>query len=178
MENKKQNIVGKLILCLCEIIVGVLLLINPVGFTKGILIAAGALLAVAGIGWIIGYLRADPLTAQLGQGLVKGICSMLAGAFCILRSEWFIATFPIFTIVYGIIVLVTGVVRIQWAADMIRMKFGRWYIAAIGAAVSLILAAVILINPFETTAIIWMFIAISLIAEAVADFVILIFLNR
>ncbi|MCM1055599.1 MAG: DUF308 domain-containing protein [Bacteroides sp.] len=178
MEKKKQNIIGKLIMSLGEVALGVLLLVNPIGFTTGILIAVGVLLAVAGLGWIIGYFRADPLTAQLGQGLVKGICAMIAGLFCIFRSEWFIATFPLLTIVYGIIVLVTGVVRIQWAADMLRMKFGRWYIAAAGAALSIVLAAVILINPFETTAVIWTFIAVSLIVEAVADFIVLIFLNR
>lgn len=43
MKAIKEN-AGSLILSLAEIAVGILLLVNPVGFTAGIIIAAGVLL--------------------------------------------------------------------------------------------------------------------------------------
>ena len=36
----KENI-NTIVICLCEILVGVLLLINPIGFTSGIIIMLG-----------------------------------------------------------------------------------------------------------------------------------------
>lgn len=43
MKSIREN-AGVLILCIAELLVGILLLINPVGFTAGIVIAVGVLL--------------------------------------------------------------------------------------------------------------------------------------
>lgn len=174
--SKMKLILGKLALCLCEVAVGTLLLIDPVGFTSAIVTAVGVLLLLAGVFSVIDYFYEAPAEACLEKGLAKGVCAVLAGLFLILRSEWLFVTFPLLTVAYGIVILVTGVVRVQWTVDMLRLKTGRWYIAAIGAMLSLICAAVILADPFETTAVLWMFTAISLIVHAVADLVLLIFI--
>jgi len=59
--------------------------------------------------------------------------------------------------------------------DMIRLKMRRWYWPAIGAGLSLLVAVVILLNPFGTLATLWVFTGIALIAEAVVDVLTLIF---
>lgn len=41
------------------------------------------------------------------------------------QYNWFIATFPLLTILYGILILLTGFFKVQWAMDMIRMKQGK-----------------------------------------------------
>lgn len=175
--EKFKFISGKLLLCLCELAVGILLFIDPVGFTASIITAVGIVLILMGIISIIRYFRAAPDTARLEQGLVKGICSVLAGAFGVMKAEWLISIFPLLTIAYGVTILVTGIVRVQWAADMLRMKTGRWYIAAIGALLSIILAVIILCNPFGTTAFLWTFTAVTLIVEAVIDILVMIFMG-
>ena len=146
-----------------EILVGILLLINPLGFTAGIIAGIGMLLTA------LGYFREEPLEAVKGQKLTKGLCAFAGGAFCIFKYEWFIATFPLLTILYGIGILLTGITKVQWAVDMLRMKVKLWYYAAISAAVTLLVAMVILMDPFTTTAVLWNFIAVGLIVEAVAD---------
>ena len=48
MEKLKKVFAGRvggIALCVLQIVVGVLLLIDPVGFTSGIIIGAGALMA-------------------------------------------------------------------------------------------------------------------------------------
>lgn len=95
-----------------------------------------------------------------------------------LKSQWFIATFPLLTILYGIIILITGLLKIQWAVDMLRMKIQKWFFAAIGAALSLLFAAVILMNPFESTVFLWRFVAVSLILEAILDIVTLFYRKK
>lgn len=175
--DKLNPIFGKVLLCVCEVLVGILLLINPVGFTTAIIKTAGVLLIVVGALEIYRYFRIVPEIAFREQGLAKGLCLALGGLFCILRSKWFIVTFPLMTILYGIVILITGIVRIQWTVDMLRMKTEHWYLAAIGAVLSLVFAVVILTNPFGMTTFLWTFVAISLIVDAVADLVVLIIMN-
>ena len=85
------------------------------------------------------------------------------------KAEWFIITFPILTVFYGVLTLVGGISKIQWAVDMYRQKQSYWYIEVLGAVLTILFAILILTNPFASTAILWTFIGISLIAEAIID---------
>lgn len=105
----------------------------------------------------------------------KGLLFALLGIFCMFKSEWFIVTFPILTVFYGILTLMTGISKVQWAVDMLRRKQKYWFIAIIGAALTLVFAILILCNPFSGTAILWTFIAVSLIVEAIVDILSFIF---
>lgn len=174
MKNKSIR-VGSILLSLCEIIVGILLLINPVGFTVGIITFLGAVLLIAGAVSVVQYFRAAPEEAARGRSLTIGLLEIALGLFCVLRSGWFLAAFPVFTMVYGAITLVTGIAKIQWTVDMIRSKKAKWWWGAIDAALTVICAAIILCNPFTSTTVIWLFVAISLIVEAVADVVVALF---
>jgi len=165
---------GGVIMALVEVLVGILLVINPVGFTMGIVIGVGALLMVLGGFFTIAYFRADPVQAAREQNLTKGLCALLAGAFCMFRSGWFLAALPMLILFYGLGILLTGIAKVQWAVDAFRMKRDRWQFRACVAAVTLVVAAVVLLNPFETAAVLWTFTGISLIVEAVLDLLILI----
>ena len=158
---------GSILMCVLEILVGVLLLVDPTGFTSAIIIAAGAALILYGVICIVRYFRADAAEGALRQSLFKGLLLLLGGLFCVLRSRWFVATFPLLTILYGIGLLISGVGKIQWMADMIRFGRKRWYLPAISAVLSLIFAAIILCSPTA----LWSFLGIVLIVEAVFDIV-------
>ena len=163
---------------LVEILIGILLLVDPVGFTSGILVAFGIVLILMGIGTAVKYFRTEPEEAAVRQSLAKGILLLLAGAFCACNPHWFIATFPVLTLVYGVVILITGITKLQWTVDMIRMKRSKWFWAAISAAISILCGITIITSPFSTTAVLWMFIGISLIVEAVLDMIGSIFGNR
>lgn len=163
---------------LLEILVGVLLLINPVGFTSGIIMGAGLVLLLVGIVCIIKYFRAEPQEAAKSQNLMKGLIALLAGSFCALRSEWFVVTFPVITLIYGVVILITGLGKIQWTVDILRQKKPRWFLCALSALVSTACGLVIIAAPFTTTAVLWMFTGIGLIVDACFDIVALIFTNR
>lgn len=152
-----------------ELVVGILLMINPVNFTVGIITAAGVVMILYGVINIIKYFRMDAKTAVSGQSLAQGLCMILMGAFCTLKSEWFIATFPVLTMIYGVITLFAGMRKIQLTVDLLRLKNKKWFWGAISAAVSIVCAVIILNSPFTTTAVLWMFTGISLIVEAVFD---------
>ncbi len=172
---KKASKISSILLSLCEIAVAVLLLIDPIGFTSGIIIALGAVLVILGAVNIVNYFRDEPADAMHDRGLTIGILQIIGGIFCVLKSEWFMVTFPIVSLLYGIGTLVVGVSKLQWAVDMLRLKVKRWYLMAISSALTIVLAVIILCNPFGTALVVWTFIAISLIVEAVVDIIATIF---
>ncbi len=173
--SKVDRSMGNILTCIAEIIIGVLLLINPVGFTAGIIMTLGIILAVMGISNIVGYFRTAAEEAAQGSGLVKGLL-LVGGAFvCLFKTQWLIAAFPLITVFYGILILITGVSKLQLGVDLLRLKQKYWYVALIGAVLSVIFAAVILMNPFTSTGVLWTFIAVSLIVEAIMDILTFIF---
>lgn len=173
MKKSKISMNG-IVLCLFEIVVGILLLINPVSFTTGIITAAGVVLMVGGIINVIKYFKYDAVEAAMGQYLAKGLAMLLAGAFCAFKSHWFIVTFPVLTALYGVVVLTTGLGKIQLTVDMLRRHSNKWFLALISAAISVTCGCVVLNNPFTSTAVLWMFTGITLIVEAVIDLITLI----
>lgn len=168
MKTLKEN-VNNMALCLFELIVGILLLINPIGFTSGIIRITGLVLIVLGIIESVKYFKESVKEAALRQTLVKGLVFILAGGFCTFKTDWFVVTFPVLTIIYGIVILLTGIGKVQLTVDMLRQKNKKWYWAAINAVISIICAIVILNSPFTSTAVLWIFTGITLIFEGVLD---------
>lgn len=177
MSTLKRSMNG-IIMSLVELIIGILLLINPVGFTSGIIIVFGIILMFCGLVNIVKYFRAEPEDAAAKQLLAKGLAELLVGAFCAFRSHWFVVTFPVLTLIYGVVILFAGLTKVQWAVDMLRLKRKKWFLAMISAAVSIVCGVVIITSPFSSTAVLWMFTGISLIVEAVFDIMAAIFGNK
>lgn len=94
------------------------------------------------------------------------------------QSNWFIALFPLLTTLYGVIVLISGVTKVQWLADMIRLKKRRWGWMALSAAITIICAVIILRHPFTAAATLWMFIGLTMIVEAVIDILSAVFVRE
>ncbi len=158
-----------LIFCVCEFIVGILIFINPQSFTSAIITALGIVLTVIGVLCVMNYFKMDPETGAMSTGLAKGLILICAGIFCIANPRWIVSAFTIAAVVYGVVMLVSGLMKLQWMVDIIRLKGRDWLVPALGAVSSIILACVILINPFASTAVMWAFVGASMIVEAVID---------
>ena len=75
-------------------------------------------------------------------------------------------------IVYGALILITGISKIQLSIDMIRLKNSRWSWAAVNAVLSLICAIVVLCNPFASTEVLWLFTGAVLVGVGIFDLVV------
>jgi len=173
MKTLKSNLNG-ILLCLFEIVIGILLLINPIGFTEGIITTAGIVLLIIGLISVIKYFRTEAKEAATGQYLLKGLVEMVVGGFCAFKSGWFIVTFPALSLIYGVVVLITGLGKVQLTFDLIRGKNKKWFLAIISAIISIACGIVILNNPFTSAAVLWMFTGITLIVESIIDIITLI----
>lgn len=173
MKILKQN-GSVIILCIAELVIGILLLINPIGFTSGIIIVLGIALLVNGLINTVKYFMTNAAEAARQQLLMQGLTALLAGGFCVLNPNWFIVTFPVIALLYGVAILVAGIGKIQMTADMIRLKINKWFLGAISALISIVCAVVIISNPFASTVALWVFAGATLIVEAVFDAIVLI----
>ena len=174
MVKLKENI-GNIMMFLGELIVGILLLINPLGFTKTIIIGIGICFTVMGILQIIKYFQTHILDILHEHSLSNGLILTVLGIFCIFWSDWFIATFPILTVIYGIIILITGLKKVEWMVTALRLKRKYWYVTGINALLTIIFSVVVIGNPFSTITMLWQFTGIMLIIEAIFDVVSIVF---
>ena len=89
MKSLKANLHGVLMGAF-EVLVGILLIIDPEGFTSGIIVALGIALLFGGIWQVVQYFRQEPEEAAKGQAFLVGMIMLLGGAFLALRSKWLI----------------------------------------------------------------------------------------
>lgn len=170
MAFLRKNSVN-LVLCLIELIVGILLLVNPTGFTRGIIMVVGAAIALLGLFNVLRYFRTDAAQAAMEHRLAYGLGQLVLGVFFLVKSNWLVGLFPVLTRLYGAGVLVLALFRIQQFVDARRLKLGKGLISGTSALFTLIYAAMVLFVP-ETT---WIFIGVMLLLEALMDILILAF---
>ena len=163
---------------LVELLIGVLLFVDPVGFTSGILKAVGGILLICGVVCLLSYFNTDPVQAALERNFSKGLVMILLGCVLALRTEQVIGLFPLLAQLYGAAILLVGIVKLQQGVDLLRLKSRFWFLAGVNALLAIVFAAIILGNPFTSTIVLWRVAAISLIMEAVLDVVVLIMTSR
>lgn len=144
---------------------------SPVNFTSTIIIAFGIIILVAGIVSIVNYFRTPVVEAVISKDLARGLVEILVGIFFISNVGWIMATFPILAIIYGVVTLILGIHKVQLTVDMIRLKVRKWGFMAVSAILTIICAVIIIFNPFSTTAVLWIFVGVSLIVEAIVDII-------
>lgn len=169
MKKTIAKFVSGMLISIFEILVGILLLIDPIAFTSGIIMAFGAVLMFASIICFFKYFRTEAAAAVPEQMLFKGLLALAAGAFFVFGNNYFISLFSLLYAIYGIAILAVGLLKIQKTVDMLRLNKMKWVYSAISAVITVACAVFILVNPFETAEGIWRFIGISLIVEAVID---------
>lgn len=152
-----------------EFIIGIILLFRPEGFTSVIIVSLGVVLIVLGAMSTVNYFRTEKSEAMKTNLLSKGLLCLIGGIFFAFNSKWFIKTFPISTVLYGVFMLLLGVVKFQSSADAFRFKMKYWYINLIGAVLTLFSSVMIITNPFTSTEFVWKYIAIALLVEAALD---------
>ncbi|MCD8146278.1 MAG: DUF308 domain-containing protein [Clostridiales bacterium] len=170
MKLFKENIYN-LIMSLCELVIGILLLIDPVGYTSGIIIAGGIVLTALGVLGAVAHFRLPPEEAVRNHQLAVGLIEISIGLFCVFRPSWFVETFPVLTLLYGVFLLALGVVKIQWTIDLLRLRRKQWFLALLSGFISIVVAAVLFHNPLQSTALLWNITAITLIVNAVLDII-------
>ncbi len=78
MKTCKENL-SNLIMSLCELVIGILLLIDPIGYTTGVIVVVGVVLTVLGIISAVSHFRLPPEEAARGHQLTVGLIEIAGG---------------------------------------------------------------------------------------------------
>lgn len=173
MDTVKENL-GMIAVCIIELLIGIVLFTDPVQFTATVLMALGLVLLAAGAWCVIRYFTSLPSMAALGQDLTRGLVCLLAGALALFRNDWVISLFPLLTQIYGVVILCTGLMKLQRGVDLLRMRMRFWILPLISAALAIALCFLIFAAPFESTIALWRVAASVLIAQAALDLAMLV----
>lgn len=176
--KKLDKQIKSMILCIAELLIGMLLLIKPVGFTSIIIIGAGLGLIVKGLMDVVRYFRTSAKEASLQEGLSNGLICLLVGAFCAFQSQWLMQAVSFSGIIYAVLIMLLGVEKIQNAVDARRLGRKSWFYPAISAGIAIVSVVTIFINPFSVERNLLIFAGSVLIAEMVIDVISLVMSSK
>lgn len=148
------------------IVMGSLLLFIPETSGKVMCYILAGISSFFGITHLISYLHQEYPYETYRFDLVYGIVGLAGGAFVFMRPELLIQFLPI---ILGVIVFIDSIVKIQYAVDLNRMKYEKWYIILILALAMTGLSLLILKYPFSSLMTVVMFTGIGLIVNAIVN---------
>ena len=103
------------------------------------------------------------------------VIAALLGLLLLIRPQMFIAILPM---LLGMLITVDGVMRLQSVLALRRARYGRWWLALISAAVTLMLGVLLMINPFEGMAMAVAVMGAFLLADGIANLFDILYLSR
>lgn len=149
-----------------SLLAGLCLLIFPQMTTSVVFWGMAAALMIMGAIHLAGYFRCDVQNAITGDKMATGLLLMILGLIVGLAQETIASLLPV---IFGFVLFVGGVFKIQGAFDLKRMGDLRWFFTLVGALVSTVFGLVILINPFGTLMTLMRVMGAFLVIEAVQD---------
>ena len=169
--SRIKYLLPSILVILFEIAVGVMLLINPEGFTKVVIIVLGVLLLILSIVFFVNFLRAKNEAAGGTDALVGAIICLIIGLLCVIFSQQMLGFLETLSIIYGIILFVFGLNKIVlFFAAKNEGAMSSW-LNVIGGVLALVLGVVIVLYPRDATLTVWMITGIGLLLEAVIDII-------
>ena len=169
MKKIMSDFRNLLIICVLELVTGIVVLIDPFGFTKTLLMIVGIVLAIFGVIFGVQYFKKTAEAASISNDLFFGILLVMAGLFMLIKPDNIITVFSLLTTLYGVGIIVSAIAKLQLSVDQLRLKNKKWWYFAILTAVTLIIGIVSYTNPFQTITVNWKFTGICLILLAAAD---------
>lgn len=169
--KKFRQILPVILLTLFEMAVGILLLVNPEGFTNAVIIAFGVAMLVIGVIHFIKYFvdRKDGTESPLT--IISAVILLLIGAVCAFASSAVMGLFSVIVIIYGVMLIVSGVYKISFFATLKKAGALTSPFMLISAVLGIILGVVVIIFSFQTAMIVWQIAGVSLIVEAAIDLI-------
>lgn len=157
------------------LVLGVMLIIFPEKSADIVCIVAGIILGIWGLVRLIAYFASGKIESFGSFALVQGTALLGFGILFIINPG-ILKTF--LTAALGIILIVSGVMKLQYAVDLLRLKDKFWYISLLGAIVSITLGAIVFFNPFKTAKWLMIFIGIALTVNSIWDIVSVVVLTK
>ena len=154
------------------VLLGLVLVIWP--HILGVLLCylLGGALIVMGVFQLISFLRGERLGFYNKFVMMMGIVLVLLGIWICAQPRIVLSIIPV---VVGIIVLIHGLMDIQYTLDIKKAGSEKWWIALIAAALTLIVGLLLVLNPFTVYEITMVLVGVAMLYDGGSDFALLLF---
>jgi len=156
------------------LVLGVLMMFFPEQSRDIICRVSGALLCLWGLLHVISYFAREKTEVLGSFSLVQGAAMIGFGAYFLARPE-FLAAF--LTVALSIILMIGGVMKLQYGIDFLRLKVYGWWVQLIGAGLMIVLGIVAFVDPFDAASGLMIFIGAALVVDGLWDTVSVIYLD-
>ena len=159
MKNLKWNLI---LMSLLYLGLGVFLLLMPDIALSVVCYALGGVVLACAAVQLVRYFVSERGIFQSQLTLISGLVCLGLGGFLILRSDIVVRILPI---VFGLFVIFDSLGRVQNALELRRCGYTSWKSFLLMALLSVVLGAVMLLNPFGAMETLVMAIGVILIVE-------------
>ena len=146
------------------LVLGLILLFKPGTALVTIVDILAIMIAVMGVVSLVTYFTRKDTVAS--GGMIKGVMYLILAAVLHFGAGFIISIIPF---IMGVLVIISGIVKLQEAMDMMKVKVNGYVPMLLISIMSLVFGLVILLNPFATAALLFRIIGIALIYNAVSD---------
>lgn len=167
MKDWMKKISVSVVLAVCELLLGLSMLIDPTGLASIVIIVTGVLLILLGGLHLYQYMRLPKEEAAQTWKLATGAGILAVGISFVTNQHWMVQMLGTLTTLYGILILTSAFMKLQIGVDALRGKHPFWYLMVISFVFSAVLATLLFFNPFRDS--VWIVSGIVLIALAVLD---------
>ena len=146
---------------LFAVVIGILFLCFPNSSSNVLCYAGGAIFITLGAIYCIRYIFSDRIFGS--YIFIFSLLMIVFGIFCLVKPETIKA---VITVVFGIFLLIDGIVKMQEGIELSRAYVkGWWTVAALGI-LTIALGVVVMFGTFENVMI---FAGVSLIIDGICD---------
>jgi len=126
----------------------------------------GVVLIVAGAVSMIQYLLRDAWQNYYHNDFLYGLLGIVAGGIVLYNVKLVINIMPT---LLGLMVVISGISKLEDVIDMKRMDCGNWIGMLILAIINMILGIVLILNPFEAVVVMFKVLGVGLILSGLTD---------
>lgn len=169
-DMKQNNIINAVIM----VILGLVLVIWPQILGIMLCYLLGGALILMGIIQLVSFLRGERLGFYNKFNMLMGIVLVLLGIWICTQPRIVLSIIPV---VVGIIVLIHGLMDIQYTLDIKRTGNTKWWIALIAAIITFVFGLLLVCNPFTAYEITMVLLGIVMLYDGGSDLLLLLFSN-
>lgn len=175
MEKAREFKSNSIITAILSVLYGLILIIWPDTSSSTLCYVVAAAITLVGIVFVVQYIRKDVMRDFYRKDLVAGLVAISIGLVAFLRVDIIKGFIPT---VLGFIILFSGIVKMQNAFDMLRLKYPYWYVILILAVLNLGFGILLIVEPVWIVNIVFILIGCGLVYSGVSDLATIIFVSR
>ncbi|MGN1420206.1 MAG: HdeD family acid-resistance protein [Eubacterium sp.] len=160
--SKLKNL--SIITIIASAVMGIVLLVRPGETLYVVSMICGITMIALGIGALISYFAKDRNLFLI----VLAVISVITGIIVCVEYKNIVS---ILLFLFGLFILISGIVDLITSIDVRRYGFGDWIVSFLLSVATAILGLLIVINPFSSSLAVIRLLGISLIVYAVLDLI-------